>query len=273
MNENREEQELELEALESIFQDEYLRLEDINGEIYFKITIKPFFDDVSVSELLRELFLDLTFSLPASYPDVSPKIDIFEDTNGHKNCIFFLNSNILMVLLKDIEPEVESNLGFPMVFNLIELIKDKLNEMRSELEDALEMKNLEHSNDGSMHSQMLIKQKQKELEEKQEISQEQTRTESEAKKYESHTPVTLESFLRWKNEFLKANPVDEDIEDTSKQSGKEFFMSQKGNLEQSVEDGEQALENLRLNHLEEVENINEELFLDEEEDLDDLDSD
>ncbi|KAK6884677.1 Protein GIR2 [Candida tropicalis] len=204
-----EEQLQEIEVLQSIYPDE---LELINNT-HFSIRINL---DVSST---RKHSLKLIVKYPETYPEVIPNLQIeiadpnddndeeegkyeYSDDEDYANdeddddedeeskeiklalnmaeTIEF-DRNDFNELLNKLNEESELNLGIPMIFSLITLLKE---EAESLFENKLNLKNQEFE----------LKRREKELKEQQKFQ---------------GTKVTIESWTKWRNDFRKEMKFEE----------------------------------------------------------------
>jgi len=161
MTDHKEEQELELEALTSIYPDEFSLIE--SDPCCFQVSIacepeKPEDEDCKVYARLQFTYVD-------TYPDDPPVIEVrsyegMDDTDA-ENLQEFLHQ------------EAQENLGMAMVFTLVSAAQEKLIDFMDKLKNKKEDEKLR---------------KEKEAEE------------AERKKF-TGTPVTLETFVAWRRAF------------------------------------------------------------------------
>lgn len=189
MTDYQEEQNNEMEALESIYPDE-LTVISKNPYPSFQVQISGEAED---TDFKSEGCCALEFTYTEKYPDESPGIDIKEYDGLEEEQV-----NGLIELMKE---QAEENLGMAMVFTLVSAAQERLTELMEE-------------NVKSM------------IEEKE--SKERAIEEEERKKFEG-TRVTIETFLAWKTKFdeemaeiRKKKGIRE--KDTTKLTGKELFM-------------------------------------------------
>ncbi|KAL9969509.1 hypothetical protein ACROYT_G021730 [Oculina patagonica] len=161
MTDHKEEQEHELEALNSIYPDEFSMIE--SDPCCFQVSIacepeKSEDDDCRVCATLQFTYVD-------TYPDDAPVIEVpsYEgmDDSDAENLREFL------------EQEAQENLGMAMVFTIVSAAQEKLNEFMNKLKNDKENEKLR---------------KEKEAEE------------AEKARF-TGTPVTLETFVAWKKAF------------------------------------------------------------------------
>lgn len=107
---HKEDQELELEALEAIFENELQKTSDTE----FKLKFKPFPQDEEENFVGASLKITYT----DDYPDSAPDWDL-EDIVG-------LSDEKIEELKSKVEEAIESSLGAAMVYNLAEIMMDWL---------------------------------------------------------------------------------------------------------------------------------------------------
>jgi len=220
MTDHKEEQELELEALNSIYPEEFTLIE--SDPCCFQVSIacdpeKSEDEDCRVCATLQFTYVD-------TYPDDAPVIDVpsYEgmDDSDVENLREFL------------EQEAQENLGMAMVFTIVSAAQEKLNEFMNKLKNNKENEKLR---------------KEKEAEE------------AERVKF-TGTPVTLETFVAWRNAFEQEMAKTKVIKDETfkgKLTGRQLF-------EQDA-----SMENSDAAFLESEVKVDESLF----QEMDDLDLD
>lgn len=298
----QEEQELELEALESIYLEDFTRL--AGNLITVAITVKPYENHSAASSDSKEvdltnLCLALSFQFGETYPDVGPVISVVDKTEKvgeevneqQHHALQTIDSALVEEVVKYLnDEEVEKNIGMPMVFSLMEAARDYLakDEIVQRVTTIIEDKEIEKGDDGSMYAQMLIKNREKERQRQVELSNEagqdaansgeQTGSKSQ-RQSDNLTPVTKESFMVWREKFqkeMKQKRIDtgelvegkEEEDEESRLSGKGFFLSHREQGVKDVEEGEAALQNLTLDDaLQEPEGISSDGGVEVDEDL------
>ncbi|XP_066972331.1 RWD domain-containing protein 1 [Macrobrachium rosenbergii] len=194
MTDYKEEQTNEIEALESIYPDEFEILET-DPHHKFKISVKS-----EGSEPYAELHVDpaeitLLFEYTSTYPDEPPVMEVLPVEN--------IEDEELEGLRTDLLSQCEENLGMVMVFTLVSYSLEWL----------------------TNHMESIARSAKEELERKK-LEQE----EAERKKFEG-TRVSVETFLAWKAKFdaemaaLRCD--DKDDEKNKKLTGRELFMRDK----------------------------------------------
>lgn len=171
-----EEQEQELEALESIYPEE---LEILSREkpISFQISVKSQLEDAWLIEEAKKLGNEngeipdaecvLKFVLPENYPDELPEMEVVDPEESN------LDETDVKALLDKLKAEGEENMGMAMTFTLVSVALDWLSQN---------------------HEVKLTKAKE-ESERKKEESEA-----AEQKRFEG-TRVTVETFMAWKMKF------------------------------------------------------------------------
>ncbi|PIK47753.1 putative RWD domain-containing protein 1-like [Apostichopus japonicus] len=114
------------------------------------------------------LEVTLQFTYTPTYPDEAPEYQVIPDES--------LQESHLESLKQILEQQIEENLGMAMVFALVSATQEFLNDMIDNLK----------------------KEKEEELEREEEIKR---LAEEERDKILKGTPVTIESFLSWKEQF------------------------------------------------------------------------
>ncbi|XP_023233299.1 RWD domain-containing protein 1-like [Centruroides sculpturatus] len=188
MTDYKEEQKNEIEALESIYPNE---LEILSCDPYHIFTIKIKTESLEESEF--EIFVTLKFTYVPNYPDEVPLIEIIEYDNIEDEDVDSLSDYLLS--------QAEENLGMVMIFTLVSVTLDWLNNKADYL----------HQQKKEQEERRL-----KQLEEE------------ERKKFEG-TRVTVETFLTWKTKFdaemaeIKRNQFVKEELGTKKLTGRELF--------------------------------------------------
>lgn len=200
MTDYKEEQKNEIEALESIYPNE---LEIISSDPYHTFTIKVKTENLEESE--NEIFVMLKFTYVPNYPDEVPLIEIVEFDNLENEDVDALSDFLLT--------QAEENLGMVMIFTLVSVTFDWLNNKADD-----------------------IHQQKKEQEERR-LKQIE---EEERKKFEG-TRVTVETFLSWKTKFdaemaeLKRNQFVKEELGTKKLTGRELFEKDRTLIESDLQ--------------------------------------
>ncbi|KAF7665685.1 hypothetical protein LDENG_00134020 [Lucifuga dentata] len=107
----------EIEVLQSIYLDELLVTRTEDGEWEVSLVLHPSTAEDSVSQFVR---LTLTLTLDQQYPSTSPSISIHKPRG--------LSDDKLNSVQKCLQSEAQSNLGSPVLYQLIEKAKEILTE-------------------------------------------------------------------------------------------------------------------------------------------------
>lgn len=116
----------------------------------------------------------LTVRYPEDYPDKAPHLDLAPDDDSAKHPLFSVADD-KDHLLKTLEPVIEENMGMAMVFTLVTTLKEEAEQLVEQRKQAL-------------------------LAAQEERAQAAEREEN--KKFHG-TPVTRETFLSWREDFIK----------------------------------------------------------------------
>jgi len=279
MSDHCEEQEMEQEALEAIFDD---ALEVVSGEQPFKWAVSIWPEQHSPDE--NHVGIKLISSIPLDYPEVSlPEFEI-ELLKG-------LTEEHMGELVQMAKEEAEANMGMPVVFAVCEKLREWLLE-----------NNVKGMDDVSMYAQMMRREKEAEKQaqkvkleyESQKHVEEMTEAEAEQlavqKRRAEGTPCNKENFLAWFARFeaeivkkeedaalaeresnsKKKNKGEKVVDKSGRITGFLHFNDKIGTLD--LEAIEAAAENAQVDEDEEVDVEDENLFMDDD-DLDDLDFD
>ena len=123
MTDYKEEQESELEALESIYVNE---LEIISTEPpTFTIEIPCEIRNVDPGKDAKEFSVKLKFKLPEEYPDVIPHVEFVETSE--------IDEDFQKTILLSLSKLAEDELGCVMVFTLVSEVQEKLNSWADEV--------------------------------------------------------------------------------------------------------------------------------------------
>jgi len=140
MTDHAEEQEMEAEALEAIF-DTLFTNDSTNHK--WTIDVYPETGDPSELDDLNHVACRLVVTLPETYPEALPDLQI--------NIIKGLAPEHCDLLRSAAIEEAQANLGTPSIFACVERVREWLVE-----------NNVKGLDDQSMHAQMMRKQKQQE---------------------------------------------------------------------------------------------------------------
>ncbi|KAL1875296.1 hypothetical protein VTK73DRAFT_10193 [Phialemonium thermophilum] len=163
----RDEQIEEREVLSSIFPDE---INDIS-ETEYRISIKL---DLPEDDENEPPVMVLSVRYPEEYPDKPPILDLSAPQNATPHPYFSV-ANEKDELLASLEPTIEENLGMAMIFTLVSALKEAAEQRIAERRDAAARE----------HEEALLA------------------AEREENKKFHGTPVTRETFLRWREGFLR----------------------------------------------------------------------
>ncbi|KAK8388892.1 hypothetical protein O3P69_020682 [Scylla paramamosain] len=191
MTDYKEEQNNEIEALESIYPEEFEILE-IEPQHKFKIRVQTEGSDVGSELEVAPAAITLRFEYTPTYPDEPPLMQVVPEEN--------IEEEELEDLREQLKEQCTENLGMVMVFTLVSYSLEWL----------------------TTHKEGLAR-TAKEEKERRKYEQE----EAERKKFEG-TRVTVETFLAWKAKFdkeilaLRSEKERED-EKNKKFTGRELF--------------------------------------------------
>jgi len=290
MSDHREEQEMEAEALEAIF-DTAFEIRSSDQPFVWTVKLLPVDCDGDEDEEAAQnhVAVRLVATLPLNYPEESlPEIDL-EIIKG-------LNDDNKKELLDIAINEAEANEGMPSIFAVCEAVREWLGD-----------NNVKGLDDASMHAQMMRKAKEAERKvaqaaqqfESQKKVDEMSEAEKEEiavrKRREEGTPVNADTFAAWRESFekeieekkakeaLEDDPTGKDAKKAlSKEKQEEIDERLTGfqifndksvvfNLEKLEAAAEEAANDESELDAEEL-GVDEDLF-DDDEDLDDLDFD
>lgn len=209
-----EEQLEEVEALASIFGDDFSAI----SHVEHAITIAPSTDPAS-----NHVTVKLVTSMPSDYPNIPPNLTI-EVVKG-------LNSKQASDLLELANNCAQENVGMPSVFVICEAVREWL------LDNNLP------GQDGSMYAEMMRRTQQKELDSRRKEERASAAAQADKenrgdaptaedleriRRRQAGTPVTIESFNAWKQKFEQERRRGEacaaEETDMDRPSGKQLFM-------------------------------------------------
>lgn len=183
----REEQKNELEALESIYFEEFNLLSD--DPVVFSISVKSDVDGSGEEIGIEGFACALKITYTTKYPDTLPQIEIIDSEN--------LTDTDEEDLLQCVTQYGKENLGMAMVFSLVSCAQEWLNNK------------YDHA---KKHQEEAAEKRLREAEEE------------ERKRFEG-TRVTVEAFMAWKRAFEEELGITKKKEkDTKKLTGRELFM-------------------------------------------------
>ncbi|KAK0759998.1 hypothetical protein N5P37_007076 [Trichoderma harzianum] len=166
----REEQVEEREVLESIFPEE---ITDIS-ETEFRIKVVLDIPDEETPEDEEPPNFLLSVRYPDEYPDEAPHLDILASNNSPSHLHFSVGDDRAQ-LLADLADTIQENLGMAMVFTLYSTLKEAAEQLVQDRKDAAAKV----------------------------IEEEKLAAEREENKKFHGTPVTPETFLKWREGFLR----------------------------------------------------------------------
>ncbi|KAI3331835.1 RWD-domain-containing protein [Xylariaceae sp. AK1471] len=167
----KEEQVEEREVLDSIFPEEITDISDTE----YRITVKlnpP--DDDNDEEPVEPPTLILHVRYPEAYPDEGPILDVSAPANAPPHPLFSVSTDKEQ-LLKGLDDAIQENLGMAMVFTLVTTLTEHAEQLMTERREAVERVREEA---------MLAAERE------------------ENKKFHG-TPVTPETFLKWRDGFMR----------------------------------------------------------------------
>ncbi|KAF2145819.1 uncharacterized protein K452DRAFT_356185 [Aplosporella prunicola CBS 121167] len=189
----REEQIEEREVLDSIFPDE---IQDISDTEY-RVTIVLDVTNEDDEEAEPPTII-LGVQYPDNYPDEAPRLDITTPPNAPKHANLDIQTDKAR-LLDALAPTIDENLGMAMVFTLVSTLKDS--------------------------AELLIAERQ--AAQRAVVEMEAQAAEAEENKKFHGTAVTRESFLSWREGFMREmeeaekRAVEEKEAETKGKKGKE----------------------------------------------------
>lgn len=221
----------EIEALMSIYPDEFELISSPPSNNSFKICLQP-----SQIEEENHVKVSLICELPAIYPEVPPILSI----NPIKGL-----GNLQIDELKTLsDAKAAENLGMPSIFVVAEAIKEWL------------VDNNVEGQDGSMYAEMMRRMQSKDVETKKKVekaaivaaAESELKVKSEAidaeeeerlRKRQAGTQVTVETFMQWKIKFEEEMEALALLNGTLevanlKPTGKQLFLSNSAGLEEAL---------------------------------------
>lgn len=171
--------------------------------------------------------MNLSVRYPDDYPDKAPDLDLLPaDDNAASRHPLFSVADDKHELLTNLAPTIEENLGMAMVFTLVTTLKEEA-------------------------EQLVVSRREAAAREREEAALAAEREEN--KKFQG-TPVTRETFLQWREDFLKemeevrvreeeerlAEMKKARIKDPVKMSGRQLWESGLAKGEEVEEEGDDA---------------------------------
>ncbi|XP_068155636.1 RWD domain-containing protein 1 [Drosophila tropicalis] len=232
----KEDQTNEIEALDSIYCGE---MEILGTEPFHKFQIPIATEEYNSEENDNGLACKLVFTYTATYPDGAPEVEI-EDAENFED-------SFETRLLEHLHKTIEENLGMEMIFSLVSSGQEWLNERWDD------------------HKRDLEETRVRKLQEVEE---------AERKKFEG-TRVTVETFMKWKQDFEETTGIAakrEKNNDCKKLTGRELFLRDNTLNESDIKYLLEAGENIENVKIDETlfQNIGE-LELDDDDEDDDED--
>ncbi|KAI1137020.1 RWD-domain-containing protein [Hypoxylon sp. FL0543] len=169
----REEQVEEREVLDSIFPDEITDISDSEYRISIKLDL-PDEDHQGDDEAPESPTLILYVRYPENYPDEAPILDLSAPQNAAPHPHFSVAADKER-LLKGLEDTIQENLGMAMIFTLVTTLKEEAEQLVADRK----------AEDAKAHEEALLA------------------AEREENKKFHGTPVTPETFMKWREGFLK----------------------------------------------------------------------
>ncbi|KHN95284.1 Ubiquitin-conjugating enzyme/RWD-like protein [Metarhizium album ARSEF 1941] len=173
----REEQVEEREVLESIFPEEITDLSETEFQVSITLDILDEEDQEAPSFILQVRY-------PDEYPDVAPHLDLLaaQTCTPHQH---FSISNDRQQLLESIQETIQENLGIAMVFTIVSALKEAAEQLIQDRKDSAAR---------AREEALLAAERE------------------ENKKFHG-TQVTPETFLKWREGFLKETEEKERLEE------------------------------------------------------------
>lgn len=167
---------MEIEALESIYLDDFTKTSDI--PIEFTLQVYPLASDGSDGGVT------LRCSLPETYPEARPEVSV--------ECIKGLTEDQIAIIQQLVHEAAEENVGMPMIYMLETAAKGWL------------VDNNKEAGDGSAYAQMLKRKaaEQEKVDEEKAVAAEAAAAEDDGVlPVLEGTPVTPESFAEWFSQY------------------------------------------------------------------------
>ena len=143
------------------------------SETEFQITVTLDLPDAKEEDEPPKFLLSVRF--PEEYPDEAPQLDIKTAPGNASATEHFSVSEDRDQLLSSLDETIQENLGMAMIFTLVSALKDAAEQLIQERKDAVARE----------HEEQLLAAERE-----------------ENKKFQG-TPVTPETFLKWREGFLK----------------------------------------------------------------------
>ncbi|KAI8936532.1 hypothetical protein NX059_006936 [Plenodomus lindquistii] len=166
-----EDQQEEREVLESIFPDEITYISDTDFRILVQLDDGRH-EDEEREDPQPQIILNVTY--PPTYPDEPPRLDLTQPPNTPKHAYLDIHSD-KPHLLTSLSSTISENLGMPMIFTLVTVLKESAESLIHERQNAKEV----------------------------EANIEAARIEEAENKKFMGDKVTRESFLKWREAFRR----------------------------------------------------------------------
>lgn len=248
-----EEQDMEIEALESIFDEDFSLIS--KSPYKFDVTLMP---NPGGDDEENHVVLELNVTFPAKYPEEAPAI-ILSNKRGLKPIV------IKSVLQKIVDDTVEEYMGEVMIFTITEALKDWMLDNNVKEATLYEQMEEQHRAEAAVEEA-----KQQEEEEKKRIQvEEEIAVANNPLGIDPTMITTTESFAWWLKEFTaeqEAKGTKKKIEAVSQHTGREIFEM---NLAKELDDGDAEGKDSK----DEVFWFNESIYDDDDPELDSDDDD
>ncbi|QSZ29124.1 hypothetical protein DSL72_003634 [Monilinia vaccinii-corymbosi] len=197
----REEQAEEREVLDSIFPEEIHDISETEYRVSILLDVtNQDGDDAEPPTMLLQV------KYPEEYPEVAPVLDLLPTPNAPIHPYFSVAAD-KQVLLDGLAETVEENIGMAMVFTLVSTLKENAEQLIAQRQEAKEQE----------HEQKLLA------------------VEAEENKKFHGEPVTRESFMKWREGFLKEmeeikvkEEAEEEAAEKKKNKGREAVVALTG---------------------------------------------
>ncbi|TWU77890.1 hypothetical protein ED733_004675 [Metarhizium rileyi] len=173
----REDQVEEREVLESIFPEEITDLSEAEFQVSIKLDILDEEDQEAPSFILQVRY-------PEEYPDVAPHLDLLAAQNAPSHQHFSIGDDREQ-LLEGIQETIQENIGMAMVFTIVSALKEAAEQLIQDRKDSV----------ARIQEEALLA------------------AEREENKKFHGTQVTPETFLKWREGFIKEMEERERLEE------------------------------------------------------------
>ncbi|KAI1763438.1 RWD-domain-containing protein [Hypoxylon sp. FL1150] len=168
----KEEQVEEREVLDSIFPEEITDISDTEYRISIQLDLPD--DDHGDDEPSEPPTLVLHVRYPDDYPDEAPILDLSPPQNASPYPYFSVAADKER-LLKGLEDTIQENMGMAMIFTVVTTLKEEAEQLVAERKETA----------ARAHEEVLLA------------------AEREENKKFHGTPVTPETFMKWREGFIK----------------------------------------------------------------------